>query len=229
MPNPHITVPDEEPLKEYDVVVSRSEFPFTFTFFDRDDLRVTVNDRQLDADEYEVTGTTGYEGGYPGGTVTLDVAVTNSSVRIYSDLPPVRLNDFLEGGGFRATPVNTEIDRLTARQRDTRLRFQRIPTFSDSTDRPLVNADMGALWTNKAASGAIDLTLPPASAGLHVWFAVVNAFALNIVCNADDEIDDDGATGTEMLSSTVGSIFHLICVDTGTWVVDSKNGTWALS
>src|SRR5262245_17757850 len=118
MPNPHITVPDETPLAEFVVSVSTDTFAFTFVFFDRDDLKVTVNDQLLESDEYAVTGNTGYEGGYVGGTVVLDDAVTSGTVRIYSDLPPVRLHDFLEGSGFRATAVNTEIDRLTARQRD---------------------------------------------------------------------------------------------------------------
>lgn len=229
MPNPHITVPDETPFVEYVVTSSTTDFPFSFTFFDRDDLRVSVDDEELDDADFEVTGTTGYEGGYPGGTVVLDVAVDDVVVKIWSDIAPVRANDFLEGGGFRATPVNTEYDKLTARQRDTRLRFQRITTLSSSTSASLAATDMGTLRTNKAASGTITYTLPSASSGLHAWFAVVNAYTLNITVDSDDEIFDDGDSGATMASSTVGSIFHLIGTDNGTWVVDSKNGTWVLS
>jgi len=229
MPNPHITVPDETPLAEFDVTASEDEFAFDFVFFDRDDLIVTVNDKRLEDSEYEVAGTTGREGGYIGGVVTLDVAVTSSNVKVWRDILPVRSGDFLEGAGFRATPINTEFDRLTARQQDTRLRFQRVQTFSSSTDKSLLAANMGCQWTNKAASGAIEYTLPAASAGLHAWFSVVNALSLTVLCEGDEEILNAGSTGTEMASSTIGSILHLIGTDTGTWVVDSKNGTWALT
>lgn len=229
MPNPHITVPDETPFAEFDVTASTSSFAFTFTFFDRDDLRVTVNDEELDDDEFEVTTTTAYEGGYVGGTVVLGVAIANSNLKIWSDIPPARTNDFLEGGGFRATPVNTEIDRLTARQRDMRLRFQRIPTFSSSIDRAIRSSEMGCQWTNNAASGAIEYTLPAASAGLHAWFAVANALSMTVSAHSDDTIYGTSSTGTELASSAVGSILHLVSPVTGVWVVETQNGTWALT
>ena len=227
----HITVPDQNPFIEYTATASQTSFAFTFTFFDATDLRVTQDGVELAQSAFEVTGTTGYEGGYPSGIVVLDSAASAGDIiRIWSETPPVRVNDFMEGAGFPARASNTELDKLTARLRDMRLRLQRIPTISKSADDALSISDMGQVFTNEGASGALDITLPDASAGLRIIVAVVQALSLNIsTATSTDLIYDAGSSGDDFASSTVGSIAELVCVSDSIWLVVSKNGTWALS
>jgi hypothetical protein len=229
MPTPHITVPDQTPLAEFAVTSSEDTFAFSFTYFDATDLRVSAAGVELSQSEFTVVGDTGYEGGYPSGTVTLDVAVANCTVLIWSEMPPVRINDFTEGGGMPARALNTELDRATARLRDMRLRQQRIPTLARATSGALTAAQAGQVWTNQGQSGTMAYTLPQASAGLIFPFAVVAAYTLQIVAHNGDTIYDATSSGTTLSASAVGCVSELKGTDDGTWMVTSKNGTWALS
>lgn len=225
----HITVPDQSPFLETTVTVSQTNFAFTFTYFDKTDLRVSVGSVELTQDDFEVNGTPGYEGGYPGGTVVLDVAVTSTTVRIWSEMPPVRVNDFNEGAGLPARAANTELDRLTARQRDMRLRLQRVPVLSFSgSSKTLVASDAGQLFTNDGKVATFTYTLPSASAGLIFAFAVNAAYALHAVCAGNDTISYSGASGTDIHALALGCYLELEAVSDTLWVVRAVNGTWSL-
>lgn len=223
MTNPHITVPDQTPSVDFAVVGSTAAFAFAFTYFDPTDLRVTVNSVELLQSAFSVVGTAGYEGGYPGGTVTLNTPVTNSAVRIWSEAPPARVNDFLEGAGLPARSLNTELDKLTARARDVRLRFQRTPVLAFATDHTLTAAEGGQIFTNEGASVTRTYFLPPAAAGLLFTFAVVVAHNLVLDANGTDTV---GGAGT-LTGSTIGDMIVIRGFDDGTWKVESSTGTWA--
>lgn len=229
MVTPHITVPDQTPFISYTVTGSTSAFRIEWTLFDKTDLRVVVGGAELEQGDFEITGDTGYEGGYPGATVTLDSAVANTTVRIWSEMPPVRINDFTEGGGFPARALNTELDRATARLRDMRLRMQRTPTIARATSGALTAAQAGQMFTNEGASTTLAYTLPAASAGLIFPFAVVAAHTLQILTASGDTIYDATATGTTLSASAIGSIIEVKGTDADTWIVASKNGTWSLA
>jgi hypothetical protein len=220
----HITVPDQTPFLEVVVTVSQTAFPFVFTFFDKTDLRVTVGSRELAQSAFTVDGTPGFEGGYPGGTLNLNVAVTDTVVRIWSELPPVRVNDFLEGAGFPSRAVNTELDRLTARQRDMRLRLQRTPVLAYAgSSKALAASDAGQLFTNDGQSAAFTYTLPAASAGLKFAFAVNAAEDLIVAAQSGDAID--GAAS--ITGSALGCYVEVMALNDTTWVKRTVNGTWS--
>lgn len=219
----HITVPDDDPFVEFAVTSSEDEFDFTFTYFDETDLRVTVNSVELAQSAFEVVGTPGYEGGYPGGTVTLDTPVSNSTVRIWSEMPPARVNDFLEGPGFPARSLNTELDRLTARARDVRLRFQRTPVLAFALDHTLTADEAGQIFTNQGKVATYTYTLPAASAGLIFPFAVVAAFSLVIDAAGSDTVGGAGS----LSNAAIGSMITIRGFDDGLWLVESSSGTWA--
>lgn len=218
----HITVPDETPSADYAVTLAQDTFIFDFTFFDQTDLRVTVNGIELQQEEFSVVGDPGYEGGYPGGTLTLNEPVADSTVRIWSDMPPARVNDFLEGTGLPARAVNTEMDRLTARMRDMLLRMQRIPVIAFALDQTLDEDDAGQIITNEGASGALTYTLPPASAGLKFGFAVVVAQDLEIAADSGETVG--GASS--LTASDIGAMMFIRGFDDGTWLIESQTGTW---
>jgi hypothetical protein len=224
----HITVPDQNPFIEFAVTSSDDTFDFEFTYFDPTDLRVVIGGVELDQDEFEVIGTAGYEGGYPGGTVTLDTPAENTTVRISSQIPPVRINDFLEGAGLPARAVNTELDKATARLRDMRLLQQRIPVVSFGLAHSLVSTDAGQLFTNEGL-GALAYTLPASSAGLRYSFAVVQTATLSVAAVGGDAIKDGSSSGVTFSAAVIGCIAEIVGTDDGLWLVRSKNGTWSLA
>lgn len=219
----HIQVPDESPDADFAVTSAEDDFAITWTVFDQTDLRVTVNSVELLQAEFSFVGTPGYEGGYPGGTVTLNTPVSSSQVRIWSETPPARVNDFLEGTGFPARALNTELDRLTACGRDMRLRMQRTPVLAFATNHTLDADEAGQIFTNEGLSGSLTYTLPPASAGLKFTFAVVVAHDLVLDAAGADTV---GGAGT-LTGSAIGDMICIRGFDDGTWKVESSAGTWA--
>jgi hypothetical protein len=219
----HITVPDQTPSADFAVVGSTADFALTFTIFDKTDLRVTVNGAEKLQADFDFVGTPGFEGGYPGGTVTLLAPVTNSAVRIWSEMPPARVNDFLEGPGLPARAVNTELDRLTARMRDVRLRFQRTPTIAHVLDHTLTADEAGQFFTNEGSSGQMDYTLPPASAGLKFGIAVVDNHPIGLLAHSGEYV---GGSST-LTGSVIGSMICVVGTDEGKWLIESSIGTWA--
>lgn len=219
----HITVPDETPSADFTVTSAEDTFAITWTVFDQTDLRVTVNGGELLQSEFAFTGTPGYEGGYPGGDVVLNTPVSSSEVRIWSEMPPARVNDFLEGTGVPARSINTELDRLTARMRDVRLRFQRTPVIAHTINHTLTADEAGQIFSNEGASATVNYTLPPASAGLEFTFAVTVAHSLGAVAHSGETVG--GAAN--LSNAAIGSMLKIRGFDDGTWSVESSSGTWA--
>jgi hypothetical protein len=220
----HITVPDQTPSADFAVTSSQSDFAISFTVFDQTDLRVTVNGQELLQADFTFVGTPGYEGGYPGGTVTLDTPVTSSAVRIWSEIPPARVNDFLEGPGVPSRSINTEFDRITARMRDMRLRMERAPVIAHSSDHTLEETEAGQVFTNEGASATVTFTLPPCTSGLKYPFAVVVAHSLVISRDGSDTIG--GSAASSLTGTGIGSMIVLRGTDSGIWLIESQTGTW---
>jgi hypothetical protein len=118
MPDPHVTIPDEDPIVQYTVGGSPDdEFTIPFSFFS-DGTGVTPTDIVvyddavlLDPSVYTVAGNAGTSGGFEGGTVTLDTPVTNSVITILRDVPAERTTDFPLSGPFNITALNTQLDK----------------------------------------------------------------------------------------------------------------------
>lgn len=95
----------------------------------------------------------------------------------------------------------------------------------------LTAAECGTLHTNKGAAGTIALTLPPATIGLHFYFAVLAAQALQIEPAAGEVISlpSNGvpeAADDYIVADALRETVHLMCVETGAWAVMGSTGTW---
>lgn len=227
MADPHVTVPDESPYLEQAVTTPASDtFNITWTVFGKADLRVAVDGVELTQGEFAFDGNAGTLGGFDGGAVVLTSAVANALVQIWSDITPARLGDFIEGRRVSMTTLNTELDKLWARMRDTRLRIQRAPVFRWQADHQLEEKESGNVNTNEDAAGAFALTLPAASTGLGYIFIVVEAFVLTV--NGGSIINGDEA-GTSIASDVIGSTLALLAINDTQWVALWMNGTWTVT
>ena len=113
----HVTVPDQPTYTEFVVTVSQSDFQIPWTCFSKADINVLVDGVALTQSQFTFIGNSGTEGGYEGGVVTLNTAVSNKSVLIYRSIVVERTDDF-GAGPVTSRDRNTAIDRIIAMMQD---------------------------------------------------------------------------------------------------------------
>jgi hypothetical protein len=153
----HVTVPDQATVTTYSVTTSQSVFSFPWTVFAKADIRIRVGSTELAQSAFTFTGTPGTEGGFAGGTVTLNTAVSSTTVRIWRQVIPARTGDF--GAGPVATrDLNTELDRLTAMNQDAKRDGEsavRVPLGEPGLTLPAASARAGGLQGYDASGAPI--------------------------------------------------------------------------
>lgn len=100
-----------------------------------------------------------------------------------------------------------------------------------TADDTLTTPENGTLHTNTGASGAVVLTLPAATVGLHYRFYVGAAQELRIDPNGTETISLPstgvaGAAGKYLVADAVGETVHLVCAKAGSWACFGYTGTW---
>ena len=113
-----LTIPDEDTHAEFSVTTADTgPFPFTFSIFEKADLRVSIDGTELAQEEFTFTGTL-IDSGYDGGSVTLNDEVENVTVLIWRDIAPVRTTDFAPAANVPVKDIDAALDRLTALAQD---------------------------------------------------------------------------------------------------------------
>ncbi len=92
-------------------------------------------------------------------------------------------------------------------------------------------SECGTAFTNTGASGAVTLTLPAATPGLHYSFRVSVAQELRIDPDGSETISlpssgVPGAAGKYLTADAIGETVHLQCFVAGSWSVVGHTGTW---
>lgn len=95
----------------------------------------------------------------------------------------------------------------------------------------ILTTENGTGFTNTGASGAVTLSLPAATVGLHYYFYLGAAQQLRIDPNGTETISlpssgVPGAAGKYLVADAVGETVHLVCAVAGTWSVMGYTGTW---
>ena len=92
--------------------------------------------------------------------------------------------------------------------------------------------DEGITYSNKGATGAIEVVLPDAIVGREIGILVETAESFKFVSRADSLLptaENDGTTlaAAKILSAeVVGSNLRLGCVVANSWMVIDMNGAW---
>ncbi|WP_421730788.1 hypothetical protein [Brevundimonas sp.] len=113
-----LTIPDEPTFRQFTVVGSTSAFPISFSIFAKADLTVLVNGVALLQSGFTFSGTILDGGGYDGGTVTLNTAVSNTKVRIERNIKRARTSNFAPSASTPVSSVDQALNRLTAVDQD---------------------------------------------------------------------------------------------------------------
>src|SRR5688572_1248858 len=194
---PHVTVPEQTARTTYTVgATATSVFAIPWTFFDEDDIRVYVDDElQALTTDYTVSGTSGTDGGFLGGTVTLEDEVTNVTVTIVRSLTIERTSDFPKSGPLNRQAENTQFDKFAAMIQDL--------------DRDALQLDIPG--DEYDAQGAIIGNLANGTANDHA----VNLSQLNAVVSLVGSLEPDTAkvvasrSAAMLLTLTVATTFVL--------------------
>lgn len=111
----HVTVEDVNTRKVYTVGGSpQTAFTIPFTFYEDANIKVYNGSTLVSSNDYTIAGNAGTDGGYEGGTVTLDVAVSNTNITILLDIAVERTADFPQSADFNIPALNTQLDKITS-------------------------------------------------------------------------------------------------------------------
>lgn len=101
---------------------------------------------------------------------------------------------------------------------------------SKTANYTVTRDEVGRVFTNTSASGAITFSLPAAENGLQYYFVVQAAQELRIDPNGTETISlpstgVPGSAGKYLTANAIGESVHLVAVGTN-WVVMGYTGTW---
>ncbi|MGB1547120.1 MAG: hypothetical protein ACPHIA_01120 [Alphaproteobacteria bacterium] len=104
-----LTVGDVRPRVQYTANGVQTSFGYPFPIFDAAELEVFFDDGGTPT-SHTITGV----GNSSGGNIVFDSPPANGTrITIRRDMPVERNTDFQEGGDFRASVINEELDKLT--------------------------------------------------------------------------------------------------------------------
>jgi hypothetical protein len=142
-----LTIPDEQTFATFTVTTSTTVFPITFSLFAKADLTVKVAGVALEQSAFTFTGTLLEGGGYDGGTVTLNTAVDDVTVRIERNVTPARTSNFAPASTTPVQSVDQALNRQMAISQDHKRRI-------DSTDAAVAAVATDAATASSAADRA---------------------------------------------------------------------------
>lgn len=109
----HIKIPNVGTRIGYNVLAGTPSVTIPFSFFAASDIVVTSSGFVLTPGvHYTITGTGGYDKGFPGGTVNfIQPPIAPTVVIVERKVPIERLVDFPNSGPLQTAALNTELDR----------------------------------------------------------------------------------------------------------------------
>ncbi len=121
----HIKMPDITPITRYNADGIQNTYTYNFPIFASEDLSVYLSGaKQMSG--YTIQGA----GETLGGSVIFDEAPSSGTIiTLARELPLERMSDYIEGGDFSASSINTELDYIIAslqqvsRENDLMLRY----------------------------------------------------------------------------------------------------------
>lgn len=146
----HIKIGDVTPWVQYIGDGNRTQFDFLFPIFENEDLDVYLGAAsQPEESGYAIAGA----GESTGGTVTFDIPPSiGLAVTLQRNVAIRRTTDFSESGDFRASVINTELDRLTAVAQQLSNQIGRAVRLADTDASGAVQLPAAGLRAGKIAA-----------------------------------------------------------------------------
>lgn len=216
-----IVINDISPRIQYTAAASQTVFAYPFPIFASTDLVVykrAAGSIPVDAAD-QLTYVTNYivtnnVAPLVGGTITLNVGATSGDiVTIIRNMPEERLTNYINGGLFLATDVNTDFDRtvMMAQQnnmftRNVAPQYQTNAVINNAVDLKLPILGAGECWVKNSANTAIVATAFAGGGGGGgsnlTWFNV----GVNTNMAVNSGYVDNGAGTTQFLLPAVAAV-----------------------
>jgi hypothetical protein len=180
-----LTIPDEQTFATFTVVTSTSAFPITFSLFAKADLTVLVDDVALEQSTFTFAGTLLEGGGYDGGTVTLNTAVDDVTVRIERNVTPARTSNFAPASSTPVQSIDLALNRLTAQDQDHDRRIGEAETTLDGFADDVAAAEAAAATITANLASALAAKVAAELAETNAETAETNAEAAAVLTAAD--------------------------------------------
>lgn len=214
----NIDIPDDNAETTLTGQTGTGPFAFSFAYFADTDIEVFVDDALLSSDDYTISPTGSYAGvfgGYSGGTVTLDNAVTSAKIVIRRQKTISRTDDF-SINGIEPDGLNAEFDVLTAGLQDLSREVKRAVRLG-----PVHDQDMRLFGGQTAITGKVigfqrsDETTPGALKLIDQaqYESVANSLA-NVNAVADDIVNVNAVAADLSGDNDIGTVASFL--DAGT-------------
>lgn len=204
--------------------VSTTDFDFEFTYYASSDIKVYNGSTLLPSTDYTITGNTGTDGGFQGGTVVLNTGVTNTTITLVLDLSIQRTANFPVSADFDITRLNQELNRIVSMQQqlassiDRCLKLAVTTTFSNdlvipdpSSGSPLIgyNPAGNALQLYSLSDFPVDadiVTAGLANNDFLLYNSATGQFENKSVSVVEDLLGTGGAMGTNIPSASTTNL-----------------------
>src|SRR5262249_27255549 len=110
--------PDEDTSLEFDAS-SVGPFSFGFTYFSKSDLHVSIDGVELGQGDFTHTPSTAKDGGYDGGSITLNVAVSGGAGVLWRVIDTVRVSTY-SAGPISPQTISRDMTRMVGMAQDAR-------------------------------------------------------------------------------------------------------------
>jgi|GEM_PF-3130689 len=195
-----LTIPDEPTSIEFTVTTAQSEFPISFSLFDKADLKVAAGGVNIPQSDFTFAGTRLEGGGYKGGIVNLNDPVANTTVRVWRRIRPVRPSNFASQTSVPVRSVDMELNKLVAQQQD-------VMEALVNVEKGVVDPDLLAEVVGEAAADRARTTgdnistanAPTFRSNLHQFWVTPEDFY-----HSDDPPGDFEPAIRRMLASPIG-------------------------
>jgi len=157
-----LTIPNEATEVEYSIGVTPTTGPFVipFSFFDDDDIRVSTEDSAgvitdfENITDFDVTGTP-VDGGFDGGSLSMLVAQSDVTLKIYRSVVIDRVNNYPSTGPISIDLLNTELNKFIAIMQELDEQKSKYISLPDnSLDATSWDAALRSLCNLKESAGA---------------------------------------------------------------------------
>jgi hypothetical protein len=197
----HVTVPDEPTRVSYTVTTSDDgPFSFAFSYFSADDIEVYNGTSLIDPNDYTLTPVTTADGGYEGGSITLDTPVSNTTISIIRNVPIERTTDFPVSGPFAVNTLNSWLDKTYAILQQIATKLTRSIRLTDTDASATLTLPVAASRALKIlsfdASGNVTVTDVANIGDLQLPVSVANGGTGQITASAAFDALKQAATET---------------------------------
>ncbi len=177
-----LSIPIEAASQSYTVSAAQTVFPFSFAVFSKADLHFSVAGVELAQSDFSLSGTVLDGGGYQGGIVTLNTAVSGTTCKLWRQTVAQRVSNFSPAPTVPVRDIDVALNRLTAMIQDVQQLGAGSVTINTGGGYPPLLTTLGAMDGGGVNTAANDLVFAAAEASTNLrWSLPAGVYATTLI------------------------------------------------